>query len=496
MHRNGVLHSLYFLLETNSFSLSLKILTILSPMTKDSTGFLAALPPLLGCAAAFLGTYYLWNRKQRLKLFVGADVESLLFNEETEDTATTECIYLDYNGTTPIHPLVLATMLPFFTMHFGNPSSSHYFGQQPKLAVDGARRSLLALLGEPTADPASIWYTGCGTESDNLAIQLALQSNPSVEQKHIVTSNVEHPAIDVCLQALTQEGLIEVTRVPVGPDGRVAAHDMIAAIRPNTILVTLMLANNESGALQPVKEVSEACRKRNILFHTDAAQAAGKISVCLADMGHPDMVTLVGHKIGAPKGVAALYVRPECCNEHGRSLADNKCILLLGGGQEHGRRGGTENVPYIVGLGKAAELALANLERNAKHMEEMRARLLRNLKAHLCEDHVRPNGPLDPSMRLPNTLSVGIQGIQSGDLLRKIGMEVAASAGAACHSSGSGGGISAVLKAMNVPDDFARGTLRLSIGPTTTAAEIDTASVIISQEAKRQVQQAKHNLSS
>jgi cysteine desulfurase len=263
---------------------------------------------------------------------------------------------------------------------------------------------------------------------------------------------------------------------------------MIAAIRPNTILVTLMLANNESGALQPVREVAEACRERHILFHTDAAQAAGKISVRLADMGHPDLVTLVGHKIGAPKGVAALYVRPGCCNEHGRSLRENKAILLFGGGQEHGRRGGTENVPYMVGMGKAAELALTHLEPNAKHMEEMRARLLRNLQLHLGEDHVKPNGPLDPSLRLPNTLSVGIQGIQSGNLLRKIGMEVAASAGAACHSSGSGGGISAVLKAMNVPDDFARGTLRLSVGPTTTAADIDTASVIISQEAKRQIQ--------
>ena len=455
-------------------------------MTKDSTAVLSALPvATMGCTAFLLGVYYIWSsNQQRRKLFMGTDVDSLFVCEDTADTK--ECIYLDYNGTTPIHPLVLASMIPYFTTHFGNPSSSHSFGQHPKLAVDRARQSLLCLLGAPTGDSTSIWFTGCGTESDNLAIQLALQSTPLIKQKHIVTSNVEHPAIDVCLKALVADGVIDVTYVPVGPDGRVEAQDMIAAIQPNTVLVTLMLANNESGALQPVKAVAEACRNRNILFHTDAAQAAGKVSVHLADMGHPDMVTLVGHKIGAPKGVAALYVRPDCCNEHGRSLPQ-KCILLLGGGQEHGRRGGTENVPYLVGMGKASEIALAELDRNAKHMEQMRNRLLEHLKRHLGDEHVKPNGPLDPSLRLPNTLSVGIKGVQSSHLLEQIGRDVAASAGAACHSSGSGGSISSVLRAMNVPEDLALGTLRLTVGPNTTAREIDRASAIIAHEAKRQI---------
>ena len=438
----------------------------------------------VGCIAAVIGAFYLWRSKQRRKTVVGADLESLFLNEDTDHGQ--RCIYLDYNGTTPVHPQVLEAMLPFFTTHFGNPSSSHYFGQHPKVAVDGARKSLLTLLGAPTTETSSIWFTGCGTESDNLAIQLAIQSNPLVKKKHIVTSNVEHPAIEVCLKALEHDGLIEVTYIPVGPNGRVSAQDMIAALQTNTILVTLMLANNESGAIQPVKEVAEACRKRNILFHTDAAQAAGKVSVRLEDMGHPDMVTLVGHKIGAPKGVAALYVRQDCCNECGRTLPQ-KCILLFGGGQEHGRRGGTENVPYLVGMGKAAELAIADLDRNSKHMEEMRNRLLGNLKRHLGDEQVRPNGPTDSSLRLPNTLSVGIKGVQSGNLLKMIGNDVAASAGAACHSTGDGD-ISAVLRAMNVPDDFARGTLRLTVGPRTTAVEVDQASVIIAHEVKRQIQ--------
>lgn len=227
-------------------------------------------------------------------------------------------------------------------------------------------------------------------------------------------------------------------------------------------------------------------------MHTDAAQATGKVDVSLESMGHPDMVTLVGHKIGAPKGVACLYVRHECCQEQGRSLHEGG-IILLGGGQEGGRRGGTENVPYIVGMGKAAELAHQQWETNAAHMEHLRARLLHQLETHLGKDEVRPNGPLDPTLRLPNTLSLGLRHVQSGDLLAEIQTQVAASAGAACHSSTTGRAkISAILQAMQVPMEFAAGTLRLSLGPTTTPQDVDRAAAIIAREAKRQLAKSIH----
>lgn len=277
--------------------------------------------------------------------------------KSTSDDDGNTCIYLDYNGTTPIHPLVVQAMMPYLTTHFGNPSSSHHYGKHPKVAVDAARRSLLTMIGAPSSTPLSaIWFTGCGTESDNLAIQLALQSYPQQEKKHIVTTNVEHPAIEVCLRRLMEDGEADVTFVPVNGEGIVSADDVINAIQPNTVLVTLMLANNESGAIQPVAQVAKECRQRGILCHTDAAQAVGKMNVSLETLGDVDMITLVGHKIGAPKGVAALYVRPKCCNEHGRDLRDG-CVLLLGGGQEAGRRGGTENVR----LARASEQLLRTL---------------------------------------------------------------------------------------------------------------------------------------
>lgn len=414
--------------------------------------------------------------------------------------SSSKCIYLDYNGTTPVYPPVLAAMLPYFTTHYGNPSSGHAFGQEPRRAVDEARRTLLTtILGLDRKtdkaivdDPTAIWFTACGTEADNLAIHLALQSTEAIFKKrkslpHIVTSNVEHPAIEVCLQALEEEGKIRVTYVPVQTDGCVRAEDMIAALTDETILVTLMLANNESGALQPVRPVTEACRKRGILVHTDAAQAVGKLSCRLEDLGYPDMVSIVGHKIGAPKGTACLYVRPKCYEEGERSLSHKRGILLMGGGQEHGRRAGTENTPYIVGMGVAATMVTTHLEMNAKHMEAMRSRLLVQLKDKLKDAgvQVRPNGPTDPTLRLPNTLSVGLENIHSGDLLAEICDKVAASAGATCHSAA---GVSSVLRAMKVPEEFARGTLRLSMGPKTTEEDIDGAAELIAQAAIEQSQ--------
>lgn len=244
-----------------------------------------------------------------------------------------------------------------------------------------------------------------------------------------------------------------------------------------------MLANNESGALQPVKDVAKHCRQAGILVMTDAAQAAGKVSVRLQDLGDPDMVAIVGHKIGAPKGVACLYVRPGCLGDDD----DYEAVqgLLIGGGQEFGRRGGTQNIPYIVGMGVAAEHCARALDRNQAHLERMRQRLLTRLQEALGEDNVLVNGPTDPAHRLPNTLSVGFSGgIHSGTLLGAVRDKVAASAGATCHAAT--GPVSTVLHAMKVPEAYARATVRLSLGPQTTAEEVDRAASILSQEVKKQ----------
>jgi len=446
--------------------------------------------------ATVLG-YLLWKEKQKNK------TNSSRSNASTKNgDDNNECIYLDYNGTTPIYPFVIEAMMPYLKEFYGNPSSSHAYGQEPRKAVNRARRQILSLLHESkqnfsTQDEESIWFTSCGTESDNMAIQLALQSTkhlfknqPTATRPHIVTCNIEHPAIELPLKVLQdEEQSCEVTFVPVQQDGRVAAKDIIAAIGPQTVLVTLMLANNETGALQPVKEVAEYCRSKGILFHTDAAQATGKVSVDLKTaLGQADMVSLVGHKLGAPKGIACLYVRPGCLTEEGRKIHSHG-VMLLGGGQEFARRGGTENVPYIVGFGEAAAHAAREWRSNAVHMEQLRGRLLEKLQTELANEAtvvVKVNGPESPELRLPNTLSVGIAGVHSGSLLSAISNQVAASAGATCHSAA---GISSVLRAMNVPTDLARGTLRLSVGPRTTFEEVGLAASIISQEAKRQLVQ-------
>jgi cysteine desulfurase len=242
-----------------------------------------------------------------------------------------------------------------------------------------------------------------------------------------------------------------------------------------------MLANNETGALQPVKEVSQYCRQKGILIATDAAQAVGKISVKLIDIGDPDMVVIVGHKIGAPKGIACLYVRPGCFGDHGHKMHG----LLTGGGQEHGWRGGTPNVPYIVGLGVAAEHCANNLRQNQVHLENMRCRLLGRLRELVGEQNILVNGPTDARFRLPNTLSIAFGGgIHSGKLLDDVRNKVAASGGATCHSAN--GPVSAILQAMNVPNIWARGTVRLSLGPHTSPDEVDRAAGYLAQALQLQ----------
>lgn len=439
----------------------------------------------------------------------GASLMFLLRNAHSRIKRTTEkknerkdeCIYLDYNGTTPIEPSVVSAMLPFFKTHFGNPSSSHKYGEVPKRAIADARESIANLLGDH-ASPSGVVFTGCGTEADNLAIHLALSRKTdgknSSEKPHIVTTNIEHPAISVYLESLEREGKVEVTYVAVDQKGVVSAEDVIKAMdvdNKNTVLVTIMFANNETGALQPVQEIAAACHEKSILFHTDAAQAIGKIS--LEPIRHADMITIVGHKFGAPKGIAALYLK--------ESTFKTENFLLLGGGQESGRRAGTENVPYIVGMGQAAKILLSSQngklqwEKNVEHMTAMRQRLFERLvKSH---DNVswQINGPglkTDDKGRdncLPNTLSIGIKGIQSGELLSNVGNRVACSAGSACHSHCTKM-VSPVLRAMKVPLEYAVGTLRLSVGPHTTTHQIDAAAQLLSQEIQRQLSLRKNEL--
>lgn len=399
-------------------------------------------------------------------------------------------IYLDYNATTPVDPRVYKAMIPFFTHEFGNPSSTnHWAGQIPAAAIHKARQQVLQLLGLVVDTPVTaVWFTASGTEADNWAIALAL-ANSKASVPHIVTSNVEHPAIEQYLYHLQNLGRCRVTFVAVQQeDGRVLVDQVLQAITTNTCLVTLQYANNETGALQPIQPIAAYCRQHNILFHTDAAQAAGKVSMLFHDDDDdddgPDLVTLVGHKMGAPKGVGCLYVRPGCLEQ--------EISLFWGGGQEFGRRAGTENVPYIVGLGEACALAAVEWKDRAAHMEKMRELLLTLLTNGLGgpsnnnNNNVQPNGPTDPSLRLPNTLSVGLKDVDAGELLKTVGDRVAASAGASCHTNSTKAQVSSVLRAMRVPKEFAQGTIRLSVSQITTKREVEEAAAILIEAVQQQ----------
>jgi cysteine desulfurase len=372
-------------------------------------------------------------------------------------------IYLDYNGTTPHDPEVVAAMRPFLEEEFGNPSSGHLYAAAPRQALNTARRQVAGLLN---CSPEEVAFTSGGTEANNWAIIGTAQALRD-RGRHIVTSAFEHPAVlRVC--AFLEKSGYEITYLPVGTDGVVRAPDLKAALRPDTILVTIMHANNEVGTIQPVAELAALARTRGVRIHTDAAQSLGKIPVDVQEMG-VDLLSLAGHKLYAPKGVGALYIR------RGVELE----AFMHGAGQEMGRRAGTENILEIVGLGKACELAARNLEHNRRHLQTMRDRLYSAIASGLTE--VRLNG--HPEKRLPNTLSLSFRGLEANRILESIGLEVAASAGAACHAGSVE--VSHVLEAMAVPVDWAQGTLRLTTGRMTTAAEIDRAAEVIVRAVKR-----------
>jgi cysteine desulfurase len=366
-------------------------------------------------------------------------------------------IYLDYNATTPVAPEVLEAMLPYLREEFGNPSSAHPYGRRARQAVEQARAQVAALLG---AAPEELFFTGSGTEANNLAIRGVAEARP--ERRHVLTSTVEHPATALPCRHLERLGWA-VSRVGVDVEGRVRVEQAAAALREDTGLMTVMHANNETGVLQPVRELAALARGRGVVVHTDAAQSVGKVPVDVQVLG-VDLLTLVGHKLYAPKGVGALYVRK------GTPLKP----FTLGGGQEHGLRPGTENVPYIVGLGAACELARGRLSQGMAALTELRERLWWRLQAEV--PGMRLNG--HPTERLPNTLNVRFPSVRGSAVLARA-PQVAASTGSACHEAGETA--SAVLLAMGLPAEEALGAVRLSLGAGTTAQDVDAAATALAR---------------
>ncbi len=367
-------------------------------------------------------------------------------------------IYLDYNATTPVDPQVLEAMLPYLTAHYGNPSSDHVYGQHAKTGVDAARAEVAKLIG---ADPSEIVFTACATEANNLALLGAARAALPGGRTLLVTSSIEHPSVLQPLRHLTKEGW-SVIELPVDADGRVRVRnaDMNCAasvITPKVALVSVMLANNETGSLQAVRAIADLAHAAGALMHVDAAQAVGKVAVNVNDLG-ADLLTLAGHKFYAPKGVGALYVRM------GTALEP----VQYGAGHEHGLRPGTENVPHIVALGEAARLARTTLTQEAAHMAALRDRLHGQLAAAI--PGLRLNGHL--TERLPNTLNISFPGVAGWQVLGAA-PNVAASTGSACHAGAHV--VSGVLAAMGLTQEAAAGAVRLSLGRFTTEAEIDRA---------------------
>ena len=368
-------------------------------------------------------------------------------------------IYLDYNGTTPHDPEVIEAMRPFLETEFGNPSSAHWYGIKPKQAVEKARRQVAGILN---CNPAEIFFTSGGTESNNHAI-LGVARRFRDKGNHIITSSFEHPAVLEVCRYLESDGF-QTTYLPVGEEGLVDPADVARAVRPTTILITLMHANNEVGTVQPIAEISRIARKHGIVMHTDAAQSVGKMPTDVEELG-VDLLSVAGHKVYAPKGIGALYVRAPLMPEK----------FCYGAGQEMGWRGGTENVLEIVGLGKACEIAQRDLQKNMANMKFLRDRLHEGLLGRI--PNIRLNGDLQH--RLPNTLSISFKGQEANRILEDIGLEVAASAGAACHADSVE--VSHVLEAMGIPLEWAQGTLRFSVGRMTTEAEIDETIRVVAE---------------
>jgi cysteine desulfurase len=366
-------------------------------------------------------------------------------------------IYLDYHATTPADPRVVEAMLPYFTRHFGNAASrSHKFGWDADKAVDRGRRQVAALIG---ASPNEIVFTSGATESNNLAIKGVVETFREKREPHVITTAIEHKSVlDTC-KHLAKKGC-RVTVLPVNRDGRVDPAEVAAAITPQTVLVSVMAANNEVGSIQPLAEIGAITRERKVLFHTDAAQAAGKIPLDVEALG-VDLLSVTGHKMYGPKGVGALYVRK-------RAPRLQLVALFDGGGHERGMRSGTLNVPGIVGFGRAAEVNAQELPVESARLAALRDRLYEALRRAL------PGVGLNGSMerRLPHNLSVHFAGVAGESILMAID-DIALSSGSACSS----GTIepSYVLKACGISDELALASVRFGLGRFTTEEEVDYA---------------------
>ncbi len=360
-------------------------------------------------------------------------------------------VYMDNNATTRVDPKVVEEMMPFYSQFYGNPSSMYSFAGIAGNKLKKARAKVAALIG---AQPEEIIFTSCGTESDSTAIYSALNSNP--EKKHIITTRVEHSAIKNLFESLSRKGY-KVTFVPVDKMGRLDLDTLYNSLDDHTAVVSVMWANNESGVTFPIEEIARVVKKRGIIFHTDAVQAIGKIPVDV-NMAEVDMLSVSGHKIHAPKGVGALYVRK------GTKFSP----FLIGGHQENGRRGGTENVASIIGFGKAAELAAHHLAQMQTQVSFLRDKLERGLLKHI--PHAKVNG--DPKMRLPNTTNIGFDYVEGEAILLMLNeLGICASSGSACTSGSLEP--SHVLRAMGVPFTSAHGSIRFSLSRYSTEHEID-----------------------
>jgi cysteine desulfurase len=363
-------------------------------------------------------------------------------------------IYLDNNATTRVAPEVLDAMQPYLSEFFGNPSSAHALGREMKRAVEQSREQVANLIG--AADTSEIVFTSCGSESDNWAIRGVLATRPN--KKHIVTTQVEHEAVRNVCRVLETEGY-EVTWLSVDGNGELDLDELRSALRPDTALVSIMLANNETGVLFPIEEIGRIVRaKSGAVFHVDGVQAVGKIPIDLKNIA-VDLFALSGHKLHAPQGVGALYIRKDI----------ELPPFILGGAQEHGRRAGTSAVPNIVGLGAACQLALDNNSHDL--IESLRNRLEDEILANI--PNARLNGSADRSKRLPNTSNISFEYVDGQNILLHLDQAgICVSTGSACHSSTHES--SPTLRAMNVPFTAAQGSIRFSLGRYNTDADIDT----------------------
>ncbi len=373
-------------------------------------------------------------------------------------------VYMDNAATTSLAPEVLEQMMPYLTATYGNPSSVHAFGREAKTGIDKARQQVAAALN---AEVDEIIFTGCGTESDNTVL-LGVAAKYKAKGNLIITTNIEHHAILHTAEYLEKNGC-EVTYLPVDEYGQVSAEQVAAAIKDNTILVSIMFANNEVGSIMPIAEIGAVCREKGVLFHTDAVQAVGHVPIDVKAM-NIDMLSLSAHKFHGPKGVGALYVR------RGIRLPS----FVMGGGQEKGRRAGTENTAGIVGLGAAVELSCAHMEENAKRMTALRNRLMEGIEREIPE--VKLNG--HRTERLPNNVNYSIRYIEGESILLMLDMNgIAASSGSACTSGSLDP--SHVLLALGLDHETAHGSVRLTLGDETTQEDIDYVIEVLKKTAER-----------